>query len=169
MATKKKPAKKNKVAKAAVSRSSKAKSSKPVRKSTVTKGKVTAGRPSLKIEPAAVVKPKMEDKGNQELSHSGWVHQVRHESAQAEADFRKALQTSKTVYGQYGLAKALMDQGKNDEAIKNFEDVAQQLEAGAMKDDKVRSDMLHRQCKGYVQRIKTGTWDLSNLGNALPK
>lgn len=169
MATKKKPAKKNKVTKTAVSRSSKTKSNKPVRKSAVTKGKVATIQGTAKIRSADVAKPTMEDKGNQELSHSGWVHQVRHESAQAEADFRKALQTSKTVYGQYGLAKALMEQGKNDEAIKNFEDVAQQLEAGAMKEDKVRSDMLHRQCKGYVQRIKTGNWDLSNLGNALPK
>jgi hypothetical protein len=93
---------------------------------------------------------------------------VRHEAAQAEADFRKALQTSMTIYGQYGLAKALMEQGKKDEAIKNFEDVARQLEGGAMKDDKVRSDMLRRQCLGYIQRLKTGEWDLSNLGNALP-
>lgn len=167
---KKSPAKKNKSAKSSVSKASKSKSRTPVRKSAATKGKIAAKQPvALKVKPAVVAVPRtMEDKGNQELSHSGWVHQVRHEAPAAEADFRKALQASKSVFAQYGLAKALMQQGKKDEATKAFEDVASQLEGGALKEDKVRADMLRRQCIGYVQLIKDGRWDLSTLSPALP-
>lgn len=171
MAKAKKPAKKkavaskNKKPKASVS---KAKSTAKARKSAPPKGRKAASVP-VKVKAATVAAPmKMEDKGNQELNHSGWVHQVRHEAAQAEADFRKSLQAGKSVFAQYGLAKALMAQGKKDEAIKNFEDVVHQLESGALKDDPVRSDMLHRQCHGYVQLIKQGEWKLDGLSGALP-
>lgn len=157
----KKPAKR--AAKKSVSKA-RAKSRAAVRKPAAPKGRSAAKAPA-----AAVVKPRMvEDKGNQELNHSGWVHQVRHEAAQAEADFRKAVQGSKSIYAQYGLGKALIEQGKNDEAIRVFEDVARQLEGGALKEDKVRSDMLHRQCLGYIQLAKTGKWDLGEMSGALP-
>lgn len=139
------------------------------RKAAAPKGSRVASRPAARNLAAAPATPKpyMEDKGTQELNHSGWVHQVRHEPALAEADFRKALQGGKSIYAQYGLGKSLFAQGKMDEAVRVFEDVARQLEGGLLKDDRVRSDLLHRQCQGYVQLAKTGTWHLGELSGAL--
>lgn len=142
------------------------------RKPAAPKGSRAASRPAARDLGASVAvpaapKPYMEDKGTQELNHSGWVHQVRHEPALAEADFRMALQGGKSIYAQYGLGKALFAQGKMEEAIRVFEDVARQLEDGALKGDRVRSDLLHRQCQGYMQLAKTGEWHLGELSGAL--
>jgi hypothetical protein len=170
-ASKPKAGKKNAAKKKVVSKNkAKAKSTRGAgRKPAASKGKQAGLRGQAQA--AAIARPvttKMEDKGTQELNHSGWVHAVRHEAAQAEADFRKAIQGSKSVFAQYGLGKALLEQGKKDEAIRIFEDVARQLEGGALKEDKVRSDMLRRQCLGYIQLAKTGQWDLGEMSGALP-
>jgi TolA-binding protein len=106
----------------------------------------------------------------QELLHSGWAHRVKHELAEAESDFRKGLQKlPDDVYGNYGLAQVLMEQGNKTEATGFFQRVAKLIDDGAFKDDRVRANMLHRQALGHVERMKTGEWELSSIGGIIPK
>jgi tetratricopeptide (TPR) repeat protein len=100
----------------------------------------------------------------------GWGHRVKHRLTEAEADFLKVLGVEpKNVDAQYGLAQVYMEQEKKDEAIKAFNAAAKMLEDGALSADPVRSSMLRRAAHGHAARLKTGAWDLENIGNALPK
>lgn len=106
----------------------------------------------------------------EELLLRGWAYRVKHDPAKGEADFRKLLEAQPTsVYGQYGLAQVLMEQGRNDEATKVFNEAVKLIDSGAFKEDEVRGGMLRRQALGHIERMKTGQWDLVNIGNALPK
>lgn len=100
----------------------------------------------------------------------GWVRRVKHEVAEAEDDFRQALKLDAgNIEAVYGLAQSLMEQGKNDEAVKTFKEAAKLLEGDTLKDDPVRASMLRRQALGHIERMTKGEWDLINIGNAIPK
>lgn len=112
----------------------------------------------------------IEAKTPEELLLRGWAYRVKHEPDKGEADFRKLLDLQpKSIYAQYGLAQVLMEQGKNAEATKAFQEVAKWIEGGVLQGDEVRAGMLRRQALGHIERMKTGHWDLMNIGNALPK
>lgn len=105
-----------------------------------------------------------------ELLLRGWGYRVKHKPEEAESDFLKVLQAEpKNVDAQYGLAQVFMEQGKKDEAIKAFNQAAKLLDDGVLSADPVRSSMLRRAALGHAVHLKSGTWDLENIGNALPK
>ncbi len=100
----------------------------------------------------------------------GWGHRVKHRLTEAEADFQRVLQAEpKNVTAQFGIAQVYMEQGSKDEAIKAFNQAAKLLDDGALSADPVRSSMLRRAALGHAVHLKTGAWDLENIGNALPK
>lgn len=100
----------------------------------------------------------------------GWGHRVKHRLTEAEADFLNVLGVEpKNVTAQYGLAQVYMEQERKDDAIKAFNQSAKLLDDGALSADPVRSSMLRRSALGHAARLKTGAWDLENIGNALPK
>jgi Tfp pilus assembly protein PilF len=106
----------------------------------------------------------------EDLLLRGWAYRVKHELDAAEADLRAVLKADpKSVFAKYGLAQVLMEQNKKDEASKAFNEVAKWIDDGALKGDPVRADMLRRQALGHAQKLKSGSWDLENIGNALPK
>jgi tetratricopeptide (TPR) repeat protein len=117
-------------------------------------------------EPIAQVLPKTA----QDFLHRGWARRVTHEHVEAENDFRQALKLAPgDEHATYGLAQALMEQGKKDEAVKTFKEAIKLLDGGALEDDPVRASMLRRQALGHIERMNTGEWDLINIGNAIPK
>lgn len=90
------------------------------------------------------------------LIESGWKYYAKKEYAQAEDNFRKALEfepdNADTLYA---LAMSEQAGGRRNEAIEAFEKVIQHLEENKA-EDPVRFLMLTRLANGHISRLKTG-------------
>ena len=102
--------------------------------------------------------------------NEAWTHRVKHHHKEAETVFREVLTNYPDhVEALYGLAQALMEQGKDKDAIKSFKQAAKLLQDGALGDDELRASLLRRQALGHIERLTKGSWDLISIGNAIPK
>lgn len=90
----------------------------------------------------------------------GYLYYSRNRFAEAEADFRKAIeQDNSGVNAIYALGMTLKSQKKLDESVQNFQKVISLLEAG-VEEDKVKTTMVRRLALGHINEMQHGDWDL---------
>jgi tetratricopeptide (TPR) repeat protein len=85
----------------------------------------------------------------------GWIHHVNGEHADAEASFRKALESnSQSIEAYYGLGMALKTQNQLQPALEAFEKVIALINADQMKDNPARASILRNLAQTQIQFIR---------------
>ncbi|MDA1329604.1 MAG: tetratricopeptide repeat protein [Chloroflexi bacterium] len=99
-----------------------------------------------------------------------WSLRVNHKLGDAETAFSEYLERDpENVHAVYGLAQVMMEQGRDKDAAKQFKQAIKLIDSGVLGDDELRAGLLRRQALGHIERMKTGSWDLVSIGNAIPK
>jgi tetratricopeptide (TPR) repeat protein len=100
----------------------------------------------------------MKEKESEQI-REGWVLKASGKLDEAETSFRKAIsEMPDSVEAYYGLALTLKLQGRKQESIKSFEKVIELVENDFP--DVVRGHMLRRLCKGHINQLNIGDWNL---------
>jgi tetratricopeptide (TPR) repeat protein len=94
-----------------------------------------------------------------ELVRSAWEHYGKGDLAEAEKDFRLAIErTSRSIEAYYGLGVVLKVARRNDESIAAFERLLPLIESDLT--DRSRIALMRRLVHGYLNLMRIGDWGL---------